>query len=207
MPEKVAQIFYFASKKNNKNFSGALLKFNNKGINTRGTQTNIFQEEINMSDLIQRKETTNMPSHSGYRKEFHDLVNSFFNGFWDASASGEMHALKHLEPKVEVLDNKDDVTVYAEVPGISEKDLDLEVSADGYMTLSGEKKSTKQENGKNSCFSEISYGSFKRTIPLPWDLKYDAAKADFENGMIKVYIPKLNEDQCRKKKLAITKII
>lgn len=161
-----------------------------------------------MSDMIQKKDTThNMPAHYGYRKEFSDLMGNFFNSFWDASANAEMHALKHLEPKVEVSDNENDVTVYAEVPGISEKDLDLEVSADGYLTLSGEKKSTKNATNKNSCFSEISYGSFKRTIPLPWDLKYDAAKADFENGMLKVYIPKSKEEQNRKKKIAITKII
>lgn len=160
-----------------------------------------------MSDIMQRKENNhNMPSHYGYRKEFNDLVNSFFGSFWDSPSSGESNAWKSLEPKVEVSENENDVTVYAEVPGISEKDLDLEVSADGYLTLSGEKKCEKK-SGKNNCFSEISYGAFKRTIPLPWDLKYDSAKADFENGMLKVYIPKSTEEQSRKKKIAITKII
>lgn len=161
-----------------------------------------------MSDLIQRKENThNMPSHYGYRKEFNDLVNNFFGSIWDSPSASEMQTWKSLEPKMEVSDNENDVTVYAEVPGISEKDLDLEVSADGYLTLSGEKKCSKKENTKGNCFSEICYGSFKRTIPLPWDLKYDAAKADFENGMLKVYIPKSKEEQSRKKKIAITKII
>lgn len=161
-----------------------------------------------MSDIMQRKETSHsLPSNYGYRKEFNDLVNSFFGNFWDNSAHSEMQSWKQLEPKVEVSENDNDVTVYAEVPGISEKDLDLEVSADGYLTLSGEKKCVKKDNSKHNCFSEITYGSFKRTIPLPWDLKYDAAKADFENGMLKVYIPKSKEEQSRKKKISITKII
>ena len=161
-----------------------------------------------MSDLMQRKENShNMPSHYGYRKEFNDLVNNFFGSFWDTPSSAEMQSWKQLEPKMEISENEDDVTVCAEVPGISEKDLDLEVSADGYLTLSGEKKCAEKKSGKNNCFSEICYGSFKRTIPLPWDLKYDAAKADFENGMLKVYIPKSKEEQSRKKKIAITKII
>lgn len=161
-----------------------------------------------MSDLIQRNENVhNTPLHYGYRKEFNDLVNNFFGSIWDLPSTNETRIWKSLEPKVEVLENEDDVTVYAEVPGINEKDLDLEVSADGYLTLSGEKKCAEKKNNKNNCFSEITYGAFKRTIPLPWDLKYDSAKADFENGMLKIYIPKSKEEQSRKKKIAITKII
>ncbi len=160
-----------------------------------------------MSDsLITRKENShNTPMHYGYRKDLSDLVNSFFNNWLDLPATPEISALKNLEPKIEVSENDNDVTVSAEVPGISEKDIDLEVSSDGYLTISGEKKHEKKEKGKGSYFSEISYGSFKRTIPLPWDLKFDDAKADFENGLLKVYIPKSTEEKSRKKKISISK--
>ena len=158
-----------------------------------------------MSDsLITRKEHShNTPMHYGYRKDFGDLVNGFLNSWLDLPF--ENTSLKNLEPKIEVTENDNDVTVCAEVPGISEKDMDLEISSDGYLVISGEKKQEKKEHGKGSYFSEISYGSFKRTVPLPWDLKFDEAKADFENGMLKVFIPKSQDEKGRKKKSAINK--
>ena len=158
-----------------------------------------------MSDsLITRKEHShNTPLHYGYRKDLSDLVSNIFNGWLDAPFDNA--PLKSLEPKIEVAENENDVTVSAEMPGISEKDMDLEISSDGYLVLSGEKKQEKKERGKGSYFSEISYGSFKRTIPLPWDLKFDEAKADFENGVLKVFIPKSQDEKGRKKKIAINK--
>ena len=158
-----------------------------------------------MSDsIITRKEHShNTPLHYGYRKDLSDLVSNIFNGWLDAPFDNA--PLKSLEPKIEVAENENDVTVSAEMPGISEKDMDLEISSDGYLVLSGEKKQEKKEHGKGSYFSEISYGSFKRTIPLPWDLKFDEAKADFENGVLKVFIPKSQDEKGRKKKIAINK--
>ena len=57
---------------------------------------------------------------------------------------------------------------------------------------------------KNSYFSEISYGSFSRTIPLPWDLKYNDATAEFNNGVLSINIPKSSDEQGKKKKISIT---
>lgn len=158
-----------------------------------------------MSDsLITRKEHShNTPLHYGYRKDFNDLLNSLFNGWLELPS--ESAVLRNMEPKIEVAENENDVTVCAELPGISEKDVDLEISSDGYLTLSGEKRQEKKEHSKGSYFSEISYGSFKRTVSLPWDLKFDDAKADFENGVLKVFIPKSQEEKGRKKKIAINR--
>lgn len=158
-----------------------------------------------MSDsLITHKEHShNTPLHYGYRKDFNDLLNSLFNGWLELPS--ESAVLRNMEPKIEVAENENDVTVCAELPGISEKDVDLEISSDGYLTLSGEKRQEKKEHSKGSYFSEISYGSFKRTVPLPWDLKFDNAKADFENGVLKVFIPKSQEEKGRKKKIAINR--
>lgn len=157
------------------------------------------------SNIVRKENSHNAPTHFGYRKDFNDLVNNFFNGWFDLPLASENQSFKDIEPKVEISENENDVTVCAEVPGMSEKDIDLEVSSDGYLTISGEKKHEKKEKGKGSYFSEISYGSFKRTIPLPWELKFDDAKADFENGMLKVYIPKSTEEKERRKKIAINR--
>ncbi|MBE6468296.1 MAG: Hsp20/alpha crystallin family protein [Alphaproteobacteria bacterium] len=110
------------------------------------------------------------------------------------------------EPKIEVSENKENVMVTAEIPGISEKDIELEISTNGYLTISGEKK---HENTKYSTnggyFSEISYGRISRTVPLPWDLQYDKAFADYNNGVLTVTLPKATPDRSKRKKININK--
>ncbi len=158
-----------------------------------------------MSDsLISRKEHgRNAPMRYGFNKDFNDLVNSFFNGWLDFPEERRFAAKN--EPKIEVSENEKEVTVRAEVPGMKEDDIDLELSSDGYLTISGEKKQERKEEHKGSYFSEISYGSFSRTVPLPWDLKFDAAKADFENGVLTISVPKSSDEQGKKHKIAINR--
>lgn len=152
--------------------------------------------------LVSRKENNQAaPMHHSSRKELGELVSNLFSGWLDLPY--EHSHFQDLEPKIEMSENENDVTVTAEMPGIDKQDIDLEISADGYLTLSGEKKEEKKQKGKGSYFSEISYGSFRRTIPLPWDLRFDGAEADFKNGVLTVMIPKSQEAKGRKKKISI----
>lgn len=155
-----------------------------------------------MSELITRKDHSHNMPRRYYQKDFNDLVNSFFNNWLDFPADSSTY--KNLEPKIEVSENENNVTVHAEMPGIDEKDIDMEISSDGYLTISGEKKQETKKEKKNSYFSEISYGSFSRTIPLPWDLKYNDATAEFNNGVLSINIPKSSDEQGKKKKISIT---
>lgn len=107
--------------------------------------------------------------------------NNFMNYFWNYMDLPE-NLPEDMEPHIQITENKDSISVMAELPGIDEKDLDLQISADGYLAISGEKKNTSSSSEKDSYFSEISYGMFKRTIPLPWDLAYNDAAATYKNG-------------------------
>lgn len=157
------------------------------------TDTNITRKDNNRA----------MPSRYGYRNDFNDMVNSFFNNWLDFPY--EDKAIKSLEPKLEVSENENEVRVAAELPGMSEKDVDLEISADGYLTISGEKKQEHKEHNKGSYFSEFSYGSFKRTVALPWDLRFDDAAAEFDNGVLTVIIPKSQDEKGKKRKIEINR--
>ena len=95
-------------------------------------------------------------------------------------------------------------TLEMDLPGYDKADIKAELN-NGYLTISGEKKQERKEEHKGSYFSEISYGSFSRTIPLPWDLKFDDAKADFENGVLTVFVPKSSDEQGKKRKISITR--
>mgnify|MGYP001122821261 CR=1 FL=1 len=144
----------------------------------------------------------NVPIHNNNQ---HGDMRSLISHFWNMLDFPHSSDMADMEPKIEVSENQNEVTVTAEMPGVAENDIDVEISSDGYLTISGEKRHEHEENSKGSYFSEISYGSFKRTIPLPWDLKFDDAKADFENGVLKVFIPKSQEEKGRKKKIAINR--
>lgn len=132
--------------------------------------------------------------------DFRSLMNYFWN-FMDSSNS----EYSDLSPKIQVTEDKDAVKVTAEIPGIDEKDIDLKVSADGYLSISGEKKNESEENTKDNYFSEISYGMFRRTIQLPWDLDYEATTARYNNGVLTVSISKSQTEKQKFKKISVAK--
>jgi len=151
-----------------------------------------------MHEMVQKREGENRPSH--LTPQTHDL-RSLWNYFFDFG--GE--AMDSLQPKIDVSDEKNAVWVTAEIPGIKEENIDLKISDDGYLTISGEKEHTKESSAKNSYFSEISYGMFKRTIPLPFDLDYNMADATYENGVLNICIPKSKEEKQKYKKINVKK--
>jgi HSP20 family protein len=150
-----------------------------------------------MRDIISSSESQNAVSTSPKTHDLRSLWNYFFdfNGLETGS----------LEPKIDVTDAKDAVKVVAEMPGIKEDNIDLKISDEGYLTISGEKKHSSEHKSDNNYFSEISYGMFKRTIPLPWDLDYNLADAEYDNGVLTVNIPKTQTEKQKYKKISLKK--
>lgn len=132
--------------------------------------------------------------------DFRNLMNYFWNFMDNTNAE-----FSDLSPKIQVTENKDAVKVVAEIPGIDEKEIDLKVSMDGYLSISGEKKNEAQTNTKDNYFSEISYGMFRRTLQLPWDLDYEATTASYNNGVLTVSIPKSQTEKQKFKKISVAK--
>lgn len=152
-----------------------------------------------MNDIVStsNKKQDALSSVSNHSHDFRSLWNYFFD-FGNAD-------MGDIEPKIDITDTKESVMVVAEMPGIKEEDIDLKISDDGYLTISGEKQNTTEENSKNNYFKEISYGMFKRTIPLPLDLDYDKANADYENGVLTLDIPKSQTEKHKYKKISVNK--
>lgn len=110
-----------------------------------------------------------------------------------------------LEPNIEIAETPTAVTVSAELPGMDAKDIDVNVSADGYLTISGEKQSSHEKNDQEGYyFSECSYGMVQRTVALPTDINLEKVSADFEKGILKINIPKLDTATPKMKKVDIT---
>jgi len=136
--------------------------------------------------------------------EFSNLMNYFWNYMDPSNTYSDTTAANfELEPRMQVVETKDAVQITAELPGIKEDDLDLKISSDGYLSLCGEKKNVNETTEKNAYFSEITYGTFKRTIPLPWDLDYDKVTASFKHGVLSVFIPKSQDEKQKFKKITI----
>ena len=155
-----------------------------------------------MTNFLTHRNNHNLMNYA-FDRDFNNLLDVF--DWFDIPVDRRMLAnSKQAEPKIELKEKENEVVVKAEIPGINEKDIDLEISSDGYITISGEKKEEHEEHHKGNYFSEISYGSFSRTIPLPTDLKFDNAKADFENGTLTITVPKAEPIESKKKKIEIT---
>ncbi len=125
-----------------------------------------------------------------------------FGGFWTIFDT-PFAELQTMEPKIEVSENNKNVMITAELPGVSEKDIDLQISANGYLTIKGEKRYKTEETIDGGYFSEISYGHISRTIPLPRELDYTKASALYDNGILSVTIPKTNQEQTSRQKIAV----
>jgi HSP20 family protein len=109
-------------------------------------------------------------------------------------------------PKIDVAEGKDAIEVTAELPGVDEKDIDITL-ADGYLTIRGEKKTERDETDKDKNWHliERSYGSFSRTVALPYDPDSTKVEAKFEKGVLRVRMPKPAEIAKKEKKIAIRK--
>lgn len=92
----------------------------------------------------------------------------------------------NVGPPISIVDNEGEIIVKAEVPGMCTKDINLSFQ-DGILTISGEKQ---EEKVQGQIYKEISYGYFSREIPLGKNLQWDKAKAQCQNGLLTVRIPK-----------------
>ena len=110
-----------------------------------------------------------------------------------------------LEPNIEVSENAKSIQVSAELPGMAPQDIQVDVSQDGYLTISGEKHHQTEETDEQTgaYFSERSYGMIQRTVPLPTDLNYDKTSANFENGVLCINIPKTEVAARKVKRVAV----
>ena len=107
-------------------------------------------------------------------------------------------------PRVDVSETESEIKLQAELPGVDEKDVEG-LREDGRLTVKGEKKQEKEETKPDSYLHERSYGSFARTIALPFEADPDKVKASFAKGVLTVTVPKPPEAKATQKKIPIAK--
>jgi HSP20 family protein len=107
-----------------------------------------------------------------------------------------------LNPAVDVSEKDKEFEISAELPGMSEKDIEVKVS-NGNLMIKGEKKEEKEEHEKDYHLSERRYGSFVRSFGVPEGVDVDKIEAAFVNGVLKVKLPKSAQAKASEKKIEV----
>ncbi|UCH23545.1 MAG: Hsp20/alpha crystallin family protein [Deltaproteobacteria bacterium] len=92
-------------------------------------------------------------------------------------------------PVVDIYDNDDAIVIKAELPGVSKKDITVDVN-DRVLTLKGERSANNEVKEDHYYRRESTYGKFERTFTLPADVDPDKIKADYKDGILKIEVPK-----------------
>ena len=157
------------------------------------------------------KKTANVPSlwSSGvfddFRKEMDGLFEGFFGDRGTAAARTGMPSLSMsgaIRPAIDIAENETAITLTAELPGMTEDQIDLTIR-DGALILKGEKKVEHDSERDDVHVFERSYGSFQRSIPLPERVDADAIAAKFDKGVLVVTMPKREEARTAQRKIKV----
>lgn len=123
----------------------------------------------------------------GIRDDMDRLFHNFFGPEWNGTTLDSP-----WQPSMDLAENENDVVITAELPGIGKEDVKLSMQ-DNVLVIRGEKKQERTEKDESFHRVERSYGTFQRSIVLPTAVDSKKIKAHFNNGVLKITLPKAEE--------------
>jgi HSP20 family protein len=129
----------------------------------------------------------------GSLADLHNQINTLFDqafsgsGFPDLFADDSGQTL--FKPNLDIREGEKQYEVSLEMPGVSKDDVDVEVRGDALIIRGEKKREDSHEEGEYQ-YTERSYGSFQRVLSLPEDADSDSIEAGFENGILRVKLPR-----------------
>lgn len=130
-------------------------------------------------------------------REIDDLFDGYFRGF------GGLGRRMAVNAGFEVSETDDEIRVKAELPGMEEKDISVELEED-LLVIRGERKEEKETKKRNYHVSEMSYGGYRRSIPLPARIAREKAKAKFKRGVLTLTLPKTEQGKADHKRIPVS---
>jgi HSP20 family protein len=118
------------------------------------------------------------------QREVNRLFEDVFRGF-----GGSPAALGENVPRMNICETEQEYRLEAELPGVSENDIEVTLN-DDVLTIRGEKKSEQSDKQENYHVTERTYGSFMRSVRLPFAVSPDDINASFQDGVLTVTLPK-----------------
>lgn len=116
--------------------------------------------------------------------------------------SGEESNLTAWAPAVDIFETEHELVVKADLPDVNAQDLDIRVE-NNILTIRGERKFEKKVNESNYLRVERAYGSFARSFSLANTVNSEAIKADYQNGVLTLNIPKREEAKPKQIKVSV----
>jgi len=130
-------------------------------------------------------------------RSLQEEVNRLFTGNMARSFDEEGIARGSWSPSVDIYENKDQIVLEAELPGMKREDFDLSVE-NNTITLRGERHFEKKDETDNYHRVERAYGSFTRSFTLPNTVTAEGATAEYTNGVLRVTLPKREDTKARR---------
>jgi HSP20 family protein len=106
------------------------------------------------------------------------------------------------QPRLDVTESGDELVVEAELPGVDPSDVDVDLEGD-VLTIKGEKKVDRDDQSKGYHIVERGQGEFERKVALPFKPDPEGIKASFDNGVLRITMPKPEEAKVEKKKIQV----
>lgn len=133
--------------------------------------------------------------------------NHLFNNFYNLSRFPQIKGFENLNlhPSIDIVDDENTFKVVAEMPGMSEKEVNVSIDQN-MLIIKGEKQTSRKDESKNYLIREIGYGCYERAIPLPEFVDLDKVKASFKKGMLWVEIPKKQGTAKKSREIKIEKV-
>ena len=129
-----------------------------------------------------------------------DKMNRLFEDAYSSGSSERDMISSTWSPSVDIYESEKEIILTAEVPGLSEKDIEIQIE-DNSLTIKGERKFEKETQEENYHRIERAYGQFCRTFSLPTHIDQEKIKAEHENGVLKIMMPKKEESKPKSVKI------
>jgi HSP20 family protein len=126
-----------------------------------------------------------------------DEVNRLFSTNFSRSFGDEGFARGAWTPNVDIFENKDEIVLEAELPGMNREDFELTIE-NNILTLRGERRFEKKDEADNYHRVERAYGTFSRSFTLPQTVSPENAAAEYKNGVLRVALLKRDEVKARR---------
>jgi len=128
-------------------------------------------------------------------------VNRLFEDNVRPSRGAEQASLRTWAPVVDIREDRDEIVVSAELPGLKQENIDIELSGDT-LTISGERAFTDTERKDSYVRVERSYGTFRRAFTIGVPIKTEGVAASYKEGVLEVHLPK--SEAVKPKKVAVS---
>lgn len=135
-------------------------------------------------------------------RQWNTLVEDLFAGFMPGTLSRFHSEVNSFSPRIDVNESAHELTVIAELPGMSQENVDISLNSDS-VVIKGEKLSETNEQEGERSYIERSFGSFERIIPLTSRIDEDRVDAHFKNGVLTIKLPKVESEIKSAKKISV----